>query len=162
MEKFKDITIFGVSLSVGDNGTIKNNKTGKIIKQSIVGGYCSINIPSKPIRKRMYVHRLVAIAHIEYFGDYSELTVNHKDYNKLNNNVENLEWMSRGDNIRYSFNEYHGNFGEKHYLSKLTKEDVLKIREMSKYYSDLELSKIFNVSKTSIYDIRKKRTWKYV
>ena len=31
------------------------------------------------------------------------MTVNHKDGNRLNNNINNLEWLSRADNIRYGF-----------------------------------------------------------
>ena len=44
--------------------------------------------------------RLVAIT----FLGKSNLTVNHKDGNRLNNNIENLEWLSLGDNIRHGFN----------------------------------------------------------
>jgi hypothetical protein len=45
-------------------------------------------------------HRLVAEAFIP--GDTS-LTVNHKDGNRQNNTVDNLEWLSIGDNIRHAF-----------------------------------------------------------
>lgn len=49
------------------------------------------------------VHRLVADAFIGNFID-TKMTVNHKDGNRYNNNVDNLEWLSREDNIRYGFN----------------------------------------------------------
>lgn len=52
--------------------------------------------------KTVVVHRLVANAFLEKMID-TEMTVNHKDGNRLNNNVENLEWLSRADNIRYGF-----------------------------------------------------------
>jgi len=48
------------------------------------------------------VCRLVASSFIEN-NLYSKLTVNHKDGNRLNNNVENLEWMTLRDNIRHGF-----------------------------------------------------------
>lgn len=48
--------------------------------------------------KTIHVHRLVAAA----FLGPSNLTVNHKDENPLNNRVENLEYMTVGDNVRYS------------------------------------------------------------
>lgn len=48
------------------------------------------------------VSRLIASA---FHGDmlYTSLTVNHKDGNPLNNRSDNLEWLTRSDNIRYGF-----------------------------------------------------------
>jgi hypothetical protein len=52
-------------------------------------------------RKEWIVARLVAIT---FLGNPPEgFTVNHKDGNRLNNNIDNLEWLSRGDNIRHGF-----------------------------------------------------------
>lgn len=48
------------------------------------------------------VHRLEAIAFLGEPADKS-MTVNHKDGNPTNNNLENLEWLTLGDNIRYGF-----------------------------------------------------------
>jgi hypothetical protein len=51
--------------------------------------------------KDWLVARLVAIT---FLGDPPEnYTVNHKDGNRLNNNIDNLEWLSLGDNIRHGF-----------------------------------------------------------
>lgn len=52
--------------------------------------------------KTVLVHRLVADAFLGKMID-TDMTVNHKDGNRLNNRVENLEWISRADNIRYGF-----------------------------------------------------------
>lgn len=48
------------------------------------------------------VHRLVAFAFIENDDPINKTEVNHKDYNRINNRVENLEWISHADNVRYS------------------------------------------------------------
>ena len=60
------------------------------------------------MHKTILVHRLVANAFIENLID-SDLTVNHKDGNRLNNCAENLEWMTLGDNIRDGYEKglYH-------------------------------------------------------
>lgn len=51
-------------------------------------------------RKGLFVHRLVAEAFIP--NPLGLETVNHRDENKLNNAVANLDWMTQGDNARYS------------------------------------------------------------
>lgn len=67
---------------------------GKELKPSLAGsGY--LNVMLKMRGKKYYVHRLVAEHFID--GD-SSLEVNHKDGNKLNNCVENLEWVTRKQN----------------------------------------------------------------
>lgn len=75
-------------------------------------------------RKQYSIHRLVAITFLPNPNNLE--TVNHKDEDKTNNCVENLEWMSRGDNIRYGTALYrmalskykHGKY------SKLVKEKL--------------------------------------
>lgn len=49
----------------------------------------------------VYVHRAVALAFIPNPNNLSD--VNHKDGNKANNKIENLEWLSRGDNHRHAY-----------------------------------------------------------
>lgn len=73
------------------------------------------------------VHRLVALAFIPNPDNLSE--VNHKDYDRTNPSVDNLEWISHVDNIRYSLHrrrKYYGsanpNFGNRK-LSKIYKND---------------------------------------
>lgn len=52
--------------------------------------------------KDYLVARLIATTFIEDLID-TDMTINHKDGNRLNNRVENLEWLSRADNIKYGF-----------------------------------------------------------
>ena len=59
-------------------------------------GYKMVRLGRK---KNKAVHRAVAETWIP--NPHNLETVNHKDENKLNNNVENLEWMSTRDNINY-------------------------------------------------------------
>lgn len=54
-----------------------------------------------PIHKNTTIHRLVAIAFIP--NPENKPTVNHKDWNKKNNHVSNLEWNTRSENIRHSY-----------------------------------------------------------
>lgn len=52
--------------------------------------------------KDLLVSRLVATTFLENLINTS-MTINHKDGNRLNNRIENLEWLSRADNIKYGF-----------------------------------------------------------
>ena len=78
-------------------GQVRNIKTGKILSQSLsTNGYYQINIANKCRR----THRLLAETFIKNPDNLE--TVNHIDGNKLNNNLSNLEWISRSDNVKHS------------------------------------------------------------
>lgn len=63
-------------------------------------GYLCIALTKCGKRKNFYIHRLVA----EHFIDnpYSKVQVNHKDYDRKNNKVDNLEWVTVSENAIYS------------------------------------------------------------
>ena len=85
--------------SEGDVFSLKGNK--KLLKGSIKNsGYREVLISHKNKKTYELVHRLVAKAFIENPNNLR--TVNHKDGNKLNNHVSNLEWMSCSDNLKHA------------------------------------------------------------
>ena len=69
------------------------------MKLSIKSGYYHVNLINDTNRKILKVHRLVAKSFIENPENKPE--VNHKDKNKLNNNVSNLEWNTRLENCQH-------------------------------------------------------------
>lgn len=70
----------------------------RVLKQcKISKGYLKVSLR----RKRMFVHRLVALAFLPIPKEIEIPEVNHIDENKENNRVENLEWLSRKDNNTY-------------------------------------------------------------
>ena len=74
---------------------------GKVLSTNLsVDGYRLVHLSKLNVSKMKRVNRLVAEAFIP--NPMNLETVNHKDENKLNDNVENLEWMSVSDNIKYS------------------------------------------------------------
>ena len=83
---------------ITEEGRCFNEKTNKFLKGQIMkNGYLSyqITLPSGE-KKRLYAHRLVAQAFLEEKKDKKE--VNHKDGNKLNNYIDNLEWVNSSEN----------------------------------------------------------------
>lgn len=64
-------------------------------------GYKRVNLFIDGKRKNFFVHRLVAMAFVEGFEE--GLDVNHIDGNKLNNNFQNLEWVTSGENQKHAY-----------------------------------------------------------
>ena len=64
-------------------------------------GYCVVQLFKEGSRKSKHVHRLVAEAFIANPSSLPQ--VNHKDGNKLNNCVDNLEWVTARDNVRHRY-----------------------------------------------------------
>ena len=93
---------------ISNYGNIKSlnyKRTGKeqILKQSINGrGYCYVNVSIKNKYKNISIHREVAKAFIP--TDNVKMDINHKDGNKTNNYVDNLEWCTRSYNIQHAYN----------------------------------------------------------
>ena len=85
--------------SVSNLGNVMNNKTNKIMKMCLKGGYYNVSLVNETGQKTIKVHRLVAFAFIENPENKSD--VNHEDKNKLNNNISNLTWMTRKENNQH-------------------------------------------------------------
>ncbi|MCI5792823.1 MAG: NUMOD4 motif-containing HNH endonuclease [Lachnospiraceae bacterium] len=99
MEKWKPIKGYEQYL-ISSEGRVYSTKSNKIIKPANNNqGY--LRVVLNPGKKFYFVHRLVAEAFIDSTGKSREM-VNHKDFNPHNNSVENLEWVSRAENMKYS------------------------------------------------------------
>lgn len=84
---------------VSNTGEIKGIKTGKIRKKNINHeGYYFVNISlgSRKNKPTIKIHRAVAETFISNINNYP--VINHKDGNKLNNNINNLEWCTCQEN----------------------------------------------------------------
>ena len=83
---------------LSNEGRIRNRRTGRVLKTQInKNGYevLSIVVDGRSVTRRL--HRLIADAF--YDGEHDGLDVNHDDGNKRNNNIENLEFCTRQENI---------------------------------------------------------------
>ena len=96
----KDIIGFEGHYAITEDGQVWSHKNQRFLKPYRDNrGYLKVDLRNGEIRKQCRVHRLVAEAFIP--NPFGLDTVNHIDENKENNCVDNLEWMSVGDNVRY-------------------------------------------------------------
>lgn len=98
---WKDV-IYCDLYEISDEGIVRRKSNRNVLKGCVSSGYRSVKLTYPDgHQQRFYVHRLVAIHFIENY-DPKKTHVNHKDGNKMNNHVENLEWVSpRENNIHY-------------------------------------------------------------
>jgi hypothetical protein len=109
---------------VSDKGNVRNGT--RILKQGCTRGYFSVTLCDKGYRKTIHVHKLVAMAFLN--RKYNQKWINHKDGNKENNNVDNLEWCTPSENQKHSWRN-----GMTVFTEKMRQVAIVKIlREVEK------------------------------
>ena len=128
------------------------------------GWYLTVNLYDELRRMKTYrIHRLVAEA---FIGEIPKgYHVHHKDGNKQNNNVNNLEWVTARENMQHAFdtNLCIGIFGENSHLSKITNLEALAVcRLIMDRKSNAEISEELGISEKTIQHIRHGESWKSI
>ena len=121
-------------------GNVRNKTTQKILKGRLSkSGYLQVSIKINETNKfsNRYIHRLVAFHWIENSDNKKE--VNHKDGNKENNNVENLEWVTSSENQKHR-HSIGNNKTSNRRVGKFTKDGEL----LAQYNSIQEAANIEN------------------
>lgn len=104
-EQWKVITE-ATNYEVSNLGRVRNSKTGFILNPDKSGtGYSQVSIKIKDTNKfqRRYVHRLVATYWIENDSPQYKTEVNHKNMDKHDNSVNNLEWVTPSENQKHKY-----------------------------------------------------------
>ena len=105
IEIWKNIKNYEGYYQVSNFGNIKSlsrfgQRTERVLKPAKSSrGYLQVSLFKNCVCKHIHVHRLVAEAFIENINNFPE--INHKDENKENNKVENLEWCTSKYNSNY-------------------------------------------------------------
>ena len=122
-------------------------------------GYMYVDLCKDGKVKKFTVHRLVAITLIPNVENKCQ--VNHINGDKTDNRLINLEWNTRSENQKHSIRiGLRTTDGIKNSQSKLTEEQVLYIRNsQGRGYM---LAKKFNISHSTICDIKKRRSWLHI
>lgn len=131
------------------------------IKKSIKNkyGYLRVNLHKGGKPHFFNVHRLVALAFIP--NPDNKPMVNHKDGNKINNDVSNLEWCTALENSKHATaTGLHNVRGENNVTSKLTEKQVYEIRQLlSQKVPQIKLAEKYGVKQAHISSIKLYKTW---
>lgn len=101
IEEWKDITEYEGLYQVSNLGNVRSINNGKLkLLKNVIGssGYYQVTLSNKGNQKQKRVHQLVAAAFLNHQPNGYNLVVNHKDLNKLNNNINNLEIVTNRKN----------------------------------------------------------------
>lgn len=169
-EKWKDVVGYEEYFKVSDLGRIYSKRTNKILKLGVSKtGYSvlSTRIGGRAGKAHCFrIHRLVAQAFIDNPEDKS--CVNHKDGDKLNNHVINLEWCTQQENVQHAVDIglTVAAKGENSGTSKLTNEQIRYIRRVYKPFCDTfgvrALAKKFGVVHSGISRIVNNKSWNHI
>lgn len=144
---------------ISNNGHVFNEKTGRELKpQNNGNGYLKVTLTVSGKQTQKYIHRLVA----ECYLLNKSTQVNHKDGNKKNNSVENLEWCTNSENQIHAHKNGLKKNGNNLWNGKFEKNQINQMKEFRNsgmfYY---EIAKLFQTTKGTVHAIVNNKRYKY-
>jgi len=183
-EVWKDINGYGGYYQISNKGRVKSlsrKRLGKPFRNGTKGianvrqrilnpnitklGYIHYVLQKNAKSLTVKAHRLVAQAFI--LNPQNKPHINHVDFNKQNNCVHNLEWVTQSENERHTIkngikkstrgNKYLGS-----YQKRLNPTIVKSIKRLSRYHQTNELCSMFGLSRFVVRDLLRGRSYKNV
>ena len=104
MSEWRPVVGYEDVYKISENGEVVRVETGKTLKPSLAkNGYYVVALWHKNRGKSHHIHQLVAEAFLPNPNGFK--TINHKDGNKLNNDISNLEWCSYSENNKHAYDK---------------------------------------------------------
>jgi hypothetical protein len=103
-EQWKAIAECNGQYYISNYGRVKSYKCGneRILKYALYRGYPYVHLKLNQSKDKVVsIHRLVAMYFLE--NPENKKTVNHRDGNKSNNHIDNLEWMTQKENVQHAW-----------------------------------------------------------
>lgn len=168
-EEWRPVVGYEGWYEVSNRGNIKRVAKGKgarpgvILKGDIRYDKCKVVVlltGSAASKKTQYVHRIVAAA---FLGPIPPgYTINHKDFDRTNNCVANLEIITAGENKLHAFLGGRIPKGDNHWNAILTERDIPTIRDLLTHQSCAKIARLYGVTSGAIRDIRDRRNWSHI
>lgn len=134
-------------------------RDGHWMKQYVHRGYSYVVLTRESKQKSYIVHRLVAQTYLE--NPLLKKQVNHKNGDKLDNHILNLEWNTPSENSKHAYSSglhiHVGLKGEKNGRAKLDNNKVLEMRSIKKPHS--YWMEKYNVSKSVVSAVVNNKSW---
>lgn len=175
-ENWRDIPKFEGYYQVSDLGNVRgcdrfvaHPKGGKLFLKSRVlksslnsNGYPFVALSLLGKSKSIPIHKLVALT---FLGGRPEgFDINHKDGNKLNSSVDNLEYCTRLENIHHAKAlGLNNSIGENHARAKLKDSDIPAIRaRLAIGHTQISIAKDYGVNHKAIGCIKSGKNWSHI
>lgn len=161
-EIWKQVPIEGCKYDVSNIGRVRHRGKKMPLNPAIGSkGYFYVYIGTfDGVQKKTTVHRLVALA---FLGPYPEdCEVNHIDGDKLNNCVNNLEYITHLENARHAvmIGLHDPPTGSRNGMAKLVERDISTIRErLARGHSQASIARDYGVTRKTIWNIHWGKTW---
>jgi len=156
---------------ISDLGRVFSVYSGKTkqLKPQLHNGYPSVTLCRDKIKYQFLVHRLV-LFHFKGLPLLNECA-NHKNGNKLNNGIKNLEWTTQSRNVKHAYKKKLRTINKEHKercaalglrKRKLTIHDAEKIRRLfvTGLFTKTTLASMFSINRKGILQIINKETYK--
>lgn len=141
---FEDYEIF-------EDGKVYSHKSKKYLKFQMRSGYYYVELCKDGKGYKKDIHRLLGEHFID--GYFEGAVINHIDGNKLNNDLDNLEWVTFSDNLQHALNTGLRVIpsGDDNPNTKLSSTDKLQILDLYEYgFSQYDIAKMYGVSQNTI------------
>ena len=163
MEVWKKIASTKGMYEVSNEGRVRSRVSGqpRLLKTSLTKtGRINVAVGKGKDRRTEYVHKLVLEAFIS--PRPKGLEANHKNGTPSDNRVSNLEWVTRSENMVHAYRNGLNTprRGSLCGSAKLTWKDVRKIRGLKGKKTQLEIAKMFGITKGNVQFILHGKTWK--
>jgi len=158
--ELKEIPGYETRYKIDLCGNVLSCRRGGYLVHRIYCGYNKVCLYDGNRHKLIKVARLIALIFIDNPNNYP--IINHIDGNKLNDNINNIEWCTPSHNNTHAY-RLGLNGGEKHALSKLTSANVREIKvKLKGNFGVNSIAREYGVSSNAISAIKRGITWKYI